>query len=129
GLPGIPLAIACPGLQVTLVESNGKKARFMREAVRQLGLGNARVAESRAEALDEAGRYDQLTARAMDTLAGIVRVGGHLLRPGGVLLAMKGVYPHEEIADLPAGWQVREVTPLSVPGLAGERHLVTVTGP
>ena len=53
-LPGIPLAIACPGLQVTLVESNGKKARFMREAVRQLGLGNARVAESRAEALDEA---------------------------------------------------------------------------
>ncbi|MFS2046065.1 RsmG family class I SAM-dependent methyltransferase, partial [Stenotrophomonas geniculata] len=71
----------------------------------------------------------QLTARAMDTLAGIVRVGGHLLRPGGVLLAMKGVYPHEEIADLPAGWKVREVTPLSVPGLAGERHLVTVTGP
>ena len=64
----------------------------------------------------------------MDTLAGIVRVGGHLLL-GGVLLAMKGVYPHEEIADLPAGWQVREVTPLSVPGLAGERHLVTVTGP
>lgn len=103
GLPGIPLAIACPGLQVTLVESNGKKARFMREAVRQLGLDNARVAESRAEALDEPGRYDQLTARAMDTLAGIVRVGGHLLRPGGVLLAMKGVYPHEEIADLPAG--------------------------
>ena len=68
------------------------------------------MAESRAEALDEAGRYDQLTARAMDTLAGIVRVGGHLLRPGGVLLAMKGVYPHEEIAELPAGWQVREVT-------------------
>lgn len=129
GLPGIPLAITRPQLQVTLVESNGKKARFMREAVRQLGLGNARVAESRAEALDEAGRYDQLTARAMDTLAGIVRVGGHLLRPGGVLLAMKGVYPHEEIAELPAGWQVREVTPLSVPGLAGERHLVTVTGP
>ena len=129
GLPGIPLAIARPQLQVTLVESNGKKARFMREAVRQLGLGNARVAESRAEALAEPGSYDQLTARAMDTLAGIVRVGGHLLRPGGVLLAMKGVYPHEEIAELPAGWQVREVTPLSVPGLAGERHLVTVTGP
>ena len=88
GLPGIPLAIAKPGLRVTLVESNGKKARFLREAVRTLKLDNARVAESRAEALDEAGRYDQLTARAMDTLAGIVRVGGHLLRPGGVLLAM-----------------------------------------
>lgn len=129
GLPGIPLAIACPGLQVTLVESNGKKARFMREAVRQLGLANARVAESRAEALAEPGAYDQLTARAMDTLAGIVRVGGHLLRPGGVLLAMKGVHPHEEIAELPAGWTVRGVVALQVPGLQGERHLVTVSGP
>ncbi|OEY99333.1 MULTISPECIES: 16S rRNA (guanine(527)-N(7))-methyltransferase RsmG [Stenotrophomonas] len=129
GLPGIPLAIARPQLQVTLVESNGKKARFMREAVRQLGLGNARVAESRAEALDEPGAYDNLTARAMDTLAGIIAVGGHLLRPGGRLLAMKGVYPHDEIAQLPAGWQVEQVLPLTVPGLTGERHLVVVAGP
>ena len=89
GLPGIPLAIAHPQLQVTLVESNGKKARFLREAVRQLGLGNARVAESRAEALDEPGAFDNLTARAMDTLAGIIEVGGHLLRPGGNLLARR----------------------------------------
>ncbi|MBU2050766.1 MAG: 16S rRNA (guanine(527)-N(7))-methyltransferase RsmG [Gammaproteobacteria bacterium] len=129
GLPGIPLAIARPQLQVTLVESNGKKARFMREAVRQLGLGNARVAESRAESLAEPAAYDHLTARAMDTLAGIIRVGGHLLRPGGRLLAMKGVYPHDEIAQLPAGWSVEQVLPLSVPGLTGERHLVVVTGP
>lgn len=126
GLPGIPLAITRPGLQVTLVESNGKKARFMREAVRQLGLGNARVAESRAEALDEPAAYDHLTARALDTLAGIIEVGGHLLRPGGTLLAMKGVYPHEEIAALPAGWTVGPVHPLTVPGLTGERHLVEV---
>lgn len=126
GLPGIPLAIARPQLQVTLVESNGKKARFMREAVRQLGLGNARVAESRAEALDEPGAFDNVTARAMDTLAGIIAVGGHLLRPGGHLLAMKGQYPHEEIAQLPAGWVVQEVRPLQVPGLVGDRHLVIV---
>lgn len=126
GLPGIPLAITHPGLQVTLVESNGKKCRFMREAVRKLGLSNARVAESRAEALDEPGAYDNLTARAMDTLAGIITVGGHLLRPGGRLLAMKGVVPHEEIAALPAGWQVESITPLQVPGLVGERHLVVV---
>ncbi len=129
GLPGIPLAIARPQLQVTLVESNGKKARFMREAVRQLGLGNARVAESRAEALDEPGAYDHLTARAMDSLAGIIRVGGHLLRPGGRLLAMKGVYPHDEIAQLPAGWALQQVLPLNVPGLTGERHLVVVSRP
>ena len=126
GLPGIPLAITHPGLQVTLVESNGKKCRFMREAVRKLGLSNARVAESRAEALDEPGAYDNLTARAMDTLAGIIAVGGHLLRSGGRLLAMKGVVPHEEIAALPAGWQVESITPLQVPGLVGERHLVVV---
>ena len=126
GLPGIPLAITRPGLQVTLVESNGKKARFMREAVRQLGLRNARVAESRAEALAEPAAYDHLTARALDTLAGIIEVGGHLLRPGGSLLAMKGVHPHEEIAALPAGWSVRQVHPLHVPGLQGERHLVEV---
>ncbi len=126
GLPGIPLAIAHPGLRVTLVESNGKKARFMREAVRQLGLDNARVAESRAEALDEPAAYDNLTARAMDTLAGIVAVGGHLLKPGGALLAMKGVRPDEEIAALPAGWSAEAVHPLSVPGLVGERHLVIV---
>lgn len=126
GLPGIPLAITHPGLQVTLVESNGKKCRFMREAVRKLGLANARVAEGRAEALDQPEGFDNLTARAMDTLDGIIRVGGHLLRPGGRLLAMKGVVPHEEIAALPAGWQVESITPLVVPGLVGERHLVVV---
>lgn len=126
GLPGIPLAIARPGLQVTLVESNGKKARFLREAVRSLGLANARVAESRAEALDEPAAYAAITARALDVLAGIIEVGGHLLQPGGCLLAMKGMRPDEEIAALPAGWSVEAVHPLAVPGLQGERHLVVV---
>ena len=126
GLPGIPLALAKPRLQVTLVESNGKKARFLREAVRTLGLANARVAESRAEALDEPGAYDAITARALDTLAGIIDVGGHLVKPGGKLLAMKGVRPEEEIATLPVGWTVSAVQPLVVPGLVGERHLILV---
>ncbi|MBW8312669.1 MAG: 16S rRNA (guanine(527)-N(7))-methyltransferase RsmG [Rhizobium sp.] len=127
GLPGIPLALARPGLQVTLVESNGKKTRFLREVVRQLGLPNVRVLESRAEAVDEPGAYDQITARAMDTLAGILAVGGHLLAPGGRLLAMKGQRPDAEIAALPPGWRVDTVQPLAVPGLEGDRHLVTVT--
>ncbi|MDL5364092.1 16S rRNA (guanine(527)-N(7))-methyltransferase RsmG [Xanthomonas sp. NCPPB 2654] len=126
GLPGIPLAIARPQLRVTLVESNGKKARFLREAVRQLRLDNARVAESRAEAVDEPGAYDVLTARALDTLAGIVAVGGHLLRPGGRLLAMKGMRPDEEIAALPPGWVMQAVHRLQVPGLDADRHLVVV---
>jgi len=126
GLPGIPLAIVRPDIQVTLVESNGKKARFLREAVRQLKLGNARVAEARAEAVDEPGAYAQITARALDTLAGIIEVGGHLLAPSGRLLAMKGLNPVEEIATLPTGWTALAVHPLAVPGLGAERHLVEV---
>ena len=126
GLPGIPLAIALPSLRVTLVESNGKKARFLREAVRTLGLGNARVAESRAQALDEPGAFDAITARAMATLADLLAAGAHLLRPGGRLLAMKGALPEAEIAALPAGWRVEAVHPLAVPGLDAERHLVAV---
>lgn len=129
GLPGIPLALARPGLQVELVESNGKKARFMRQAVRTLGLANATVHECRAEALDLPGRFDAITARALATLADIVAVGGHLLRPGGRLLALKGVRPDDEIAALPAGWQAGDITPLRVPGLAAERHLVVVHAP
>ena len=126
GLPGIPLAIATPGLHVTLVESNGKKARFMREAVRKLGLDDVRVAESRIEALAEPGTYDAITARALATLPLIVELGGHLLKPGGRLLAMKGTYPHDEVAALPAGWSVTGSQPLRVPGLDAERHLIVV---
>ena len=129
GLPGIPLAIARPELAVTLVESNGKKARFLREAVRTLGLANARVAEARAEAVDEPAAYDAITARAMATLGDILDAGGHLLAPGGRLLAMKGARPDAEIAALPADWQVQAIHPLSVPGLDAERHLVVVGRP
>ena len=126
GLPGIPLAIARPGLQVTLVESNGKKARFLREAARQLKLGNASVVESRIEAFDAPGRFDAITARALATLPLILQLGGHLLQPQGRLLAMKGVVPDDEIAALPAGWRVAAVHPLRVPGLDAERHLVEI---
>ncbi len=126
GLPGIPLAIATPGLQVTLVESNGKKARFLREAVRQLGLGNVQVAESRIEAFRPGTHFDAITARALATLPLILELGGHLPGPGGRLLAMKGVVPDGEIATLPAGWRLAAVHPLRVPGLDAERHLVEV---
>ncbi len=128
GLPGIPLAIARPGLQVTLVESNGKKARFLREAVRQLKLGNASVVESRIEAFDAPGRFDAITARALATLPLILQLGGHLLKADGRLLAMKGALPADEIAALPAGWRLAAVHPLRVPGLDAERHLVEIVG-
>ena len=126
GLPGIPLAIAMSGLRVTLVESNGKKARFMREAVRTLGLGNAEVAESRIEALNRPNEFMAITARALATLPQILNLGGHLLAADGVLLAMKGARPDDEIAALPAGWALREMHALTVPGLDAERHLVVI---
>ena len=126
GLPGIPLAIARPGLRVTLVEANGKKARFLREAVRTLGLANAEVAESRIESLDRPGTFDAITARALATLPQILAFGGHLLAPGGKLLAMKGARPDEEIAALPRGWRLETLHKLTVPGLEGERHLAVV---
>lgn len=126
GLPGIPLAIAKPGLRVTLVESNGKKARFMREVARKLALADVEVAESRIEALDRPGGYDAITARALATLPLILELGGHLLKPDGQLLAMKGVYPDAEIAALPPGWALAQSHPLRVPGLNAERHLVVI---
>jgi 16S rRNA (guanine527-N7)-methyltransferase len=126
GLPGIPLAIVKPGLKVVLVEANGKKARFLREAVRTLPLANARVVESRIEAFDAPAAFDAITARALATLPLILELGGHLLKPGGVLLAMKGTLPGDELAALPAGWQLQDVRPLTVPGLGAERHLVVV---
>jgi 16S rRNA (guanine527-N7)-methyltransferase len=126
GLPGIPLAIATPGLAVTLVESNGKKARFLREVVRQLALSNVQVAESRIEAFHPDVTFDVITARALATLADILTLGGHLLGPEGRLLAMKGALPEDEIAALPPGWEVRAVHPLQVPGLSAARHLLDI---
>jgi 16S rRNA (guanine527-N7)-methyltransferase len=127
GLPGIPLAIAEPSLAVTLVDSNAKMSRFQREAVRLLGLRNVRVLQARAENVAEPGAFRLLTARALDRLAGIIAVGGHLLAPGGRLLALKGQRPDAEIAELPAGWRASAVHALTVPGLEAERHLVEVT--
>lgn len=126
GLPGIPLAIVRPHADISLVESNGKKARFLREAVRQLDLACVTVHETRAEALARDGQYQAITARAMDSLAGILAVGGHLLAPDGVLLAMKGPQIRDEIAELPAQWRVVAVHALTVPGLDADRQLVVV---
>ncbi|QIK80926.1 16S rRNA (guanine(527)-N(7))-methyltransferase RsmG [Lysobacter sp. HDW10] len=126
GLPGIPVALARPDIQVTLVESNGKKARFMREAIRTLKLDNARVAESRIEAVDEPGAYTQITARALATLSEILAFGGHLLGPEGRLLAMKARTTEAEAGELPAGWVLEAVHVLQVPDLAAERELVVV---
>jgi 16S rRNA (guanine527-N7)-methyltransferase len=124
GLPGIPLAIARPGWEVALVESSQKKAAFLRQAVLELGLANVAVVAQRAEHWRPDFRQDAAISRAFSDLADFCRAAGHLVGAGGRLVAMKGVHPHEELAQLPAGWAVERVARVGVPGLGAERHLV-----
>jgi 16S rRNA (guanine527-N7)-methyltransferase len=124
GLPGIPLAIAEPAREVLMVDSNGKKVRFLREAIRTLKLTNGRALQSRVE--DVEGTFDCITARAFASLADMLGWGGHLLAPGGVWLAMKGKHPAEELSGVPAGFTVEGIHVLTVPGVEGERHLVVI---
>jgi len=126
GLPGLPLAIACPDRAVALIDSSHKKAAFLRQAVIELGLGNVDIACGRVEDWRPGRAFDVVISRALSTLADFVALAGRLCARGGVLAAMKGVYPHEEIAQLPASWRPDRVVPLAVPGLTAQRHLVLI---
>ena len=119
GLPGIPLALARPDWRVALIESNHKKTAFLRQAAIELGLGNVEVREERAEAVAPRGVYDAVIARAFSDLAEFVAAAAALSKPGGDLIAMKGVHPYEEIAALPEGCRVEKVVSLEVPGVEG----------
>ncbi|MGH8145095.1 MAG: 16S rRNA (guanine(527)-N(7))-methyltransferase RsmG [Rhodanobacteraceae bacterium] len=122
GLPGIPLAIARPDLAVTLIESNGKKARFLREAVRALPLANVVVEQARVQ--EATGRYDTVTARAFANLADMLGWGSHLLAEDGRWLALKGHADPAEIASIPDAFRLLAVHPLAVPGTDGERCVI-----
>lgn len=122
GLPGIPLAIARPDLAVTLVESNGKKARFQREVVRSLPLANVRVTQARVQ--DVHGQFDTVTARAFASLADMLEWGGHVLADDGRWLALKGHADTAELAAVPPDFRVLAVHPLSVPGDVAERCVI-----
>jgi 16S rRNA (guanine527-N7)-methyltransferase len=126
GLPGIPLALAAPGLEVTLLDSSHKKAAFLQQAVAELALANATVVTGRIEAWQTDARFDTIVSRAFADLGEFASAAARLLAPGGVIAAMKGVHPHDEIERLPAGFRVREVLKLDVPLLDAERHLVLV---
>lgn len=126
GMPGIPLAIARPELSVTLLDSNSKKSAFLQQAAIELGLPNISVHGGRVEQYHPAIGFSAITSRAFAELADFVGLTRHLLAPGGVWLAMKGVWPHEEIARLPSDVCVEAVHRLPVPGVDGERHLVVL---
>jgi 16S rRNA (guanine527-N7)-methyltransferase len=124
GLPGIPLAIVRPDWDVTLLDSNFKKATFLRQAAIELPLANVHVAATRVENYAPAHPFDIAISRAFSDLAVFANATGSLLAPDGRLVAMKGVYPHEELAHLPPGIGVTRTPMLRIPGLDGDRHLV-----
>ena len=124
GMPGIPLAIARPELRVTLLDSNSKKAAFLQQAAIELGLSNISVHWGRVEQYHPSVGFSAITSRAFSELADFAGLSQHLLGVEGRWLAMKGVWPHDEIARLPGDVLVEAVHQLQVPGVEGERHLV-----
>jgi 16S rRNA (guanine527-N7)-methyltransferase len=127
GFPGIPLALALPDAQLTLLDSRQKKATFLRQALIELAIGNATVARARVEDWHAGCVFELVVSRAFSDLAEFAARCGHLVAPGGALGAMKGAYPRDELARLPRGFRLRAAHTLSVPGLDAERHLVLIS--
>jgi 16S rRNA (guanine527-N7)-methyltransferase len=124
GLPGIPIAISCPDRDVVLLDASHKKSAFLKQAVAELGLANAQVVIERVEAYRPARLFNTVISRAFSDLADFVKLAGHLCAADGVMIAMKGLYPNEEIVRLPASWQLEKTLRLEIPMLDASRHLV-----
>lgn len=147
GLPGIPLAIANPDKNFVLLDSNGKKTRFLFQVKVALELSNVEVVDARVDeylSTPDTGEFSLITCRAFSSLSSIVKMIEKPLASGTKLLAMKGVYPHDEIAelqqdktinstsnkasstDLDNCYKVESVIELTVPGVESQRHLVLI---
>lgn len=124
GLPGIPIAIAQPARRVTVNDANAKKTAFLKQVKIELALDNLAVCEGRAELWRPRPGFDAVITRGFAELADFVASCRHLLARGGLLLAMKGAYPREELARLPANVDAGDIIALRVPRLDAERHLV-----
>ena len=126
GLPGIPIAIARPDAHVVCVDASGKKATFVAQAAIELPLPNVGAVAARVEDYAPAQPFDVAISRAFADLATFARLARGHLAPDGLLFAMKGVRPDDELAALPGDVEVVAITRLDVPGLEGERHLVVM---
>ena len=122
GLPGIPLALARPQWRVVLLDANHKKATFLRQAVIELQLVNVDVVCDRVESWTPSRQFDTVVSRAFSDLPEFLALAGRLCAKTGVMMAMKGIYPHAELAQVPKEFCLRGVVPLHVPGLHAERH-------
>jgi 16S rRNA (guanine527-N7)-methyltransferase len=126
GLPGIPLAILHPEQQWVLLDKNNKKTRFMTQAIAELGLTNAQAVHSRAEDFHPSDCFDGILSRAYATLALFIKTTRHLICKNGTFIAMKGKYPHEEIAELEGLAGDTKITPLAMKGMTLDRHIVCI---
>lgn len=126
GVPGLVLAIARPAWRVVALDSNHKKGAFLQQVIIELALPNARAVTLRVEDFAPDAPFDVVISRAFADLATFVETSARHLAPGGALYAMKGIHPDEELAHLPAGFRVKTLPSLAVPGLDAERHLVVI---
>ncbi len=124
GLPGIVLAIMNPHKRFTLLDSNGKKTRFLFQARTGLGLNNVTIVNDRVEAYHPSEPFDMIVSRAFASLADMTRWCRHLRAGDGCFLAMKGQYPDDEISAINDEFRVAESIAIRVPGVEGERHLL-----
>ncbi|MEC6798898.1 MULTISPECIES: 16S rRNA (guanine(527)-N(7))-methyltransferase RsmG [Photobacterium] len=127
GLPGIPLAIMCPNKSFTLLDSLGKRIRFIRQVIHELKITNVTAVQSRVEEFDPGEGFDAVLSRAFASMSDMVNWCHHLPKSGGQFFALKGQYHQDEVSDLPEWCTVVEVKSLQVPELDGERHLVVLT--
>ncbi|MDO6474405.1 16S rRNA (guanine(527)-N(7))-methyltransferase RsmG [Alteromonas sp. 1_MG-2023] len=126
GLPGMPLAIMLPDIEFTLLDSLGKRVRFMKQCAFELGLTNVTPVHSRVEEHEPAQPYDIVLSRAFASLKDMLHWCQHLVDSSGVFFALKGQFPQSEIDEVSDHFQIGSVEALSVPDLTGERHLVTI---
>lgn len=126
GLPGVPLAIARPGLAVTCLDSNAKKTRFMVQAGASLALQNLHVVHQRVEQFHPREKFATLVSRAYASIADMLSATKQLCVPGTRIVVMKGAYPKQELQALPAGFRLVCVDALQVPGLQAQRHVVVL---
>ena len=124
GMPGIPLAIMFPERNFTLLDSNGKKTRFLTQVKLELGLDNLSVIHGRVESVQPGHVFDGITSRAFSSLADFADWTRHLGNEQTCWVAMKGIYPDDELAELPADFVLKHSHALTVPGCQGERHVL-----
>ena len=128
GIPGIPLAVCLPDIEFVLLDARSKKIRFLQTVIAQLGLTNVTAVHSRVEdyQVEEGDKFDRIISRAFASLEDMLTLTRHLCAKQGKFLAMKGQLPEQEIAQLPEGFRIEQIHPLTISGLNVQRHLIQI---